>query len=190
MSVQKIETVKKSRKDQGTCSKCRCALPAGTGYLYWMPGFRSNYKIVRCLKPSCFPKPSERETSKIASILAAQENFAEVIDDACDVEEAETAVREVGTALREVADEYQEALDAWEHGNEQLQEKVDHYSAQADELEDWSYEGEQEKEHCEFYEDEEHDESDESCDCEEKALQWLDDLRAGARDAVDNVDFA
>lgn len=190
MSVQKIETVKKSRKDQGQCSRCRCALPVGSGYLYWMPGFRSNYKIVRCLKVSCFPKPSERETSKVATILAAQENSAEVIDDACDVEEVETAVQEVGNSIREVADEYQEALDAWEHGNEQLQEKVDHYETQAEELENWSYEGDHEPGHCDNYEHPDHDESDEYCDCEEKSLQWLDEIRDAARDAVGNVDFA
>lgn len=181
MSVQKIETVQKSRKDQGKCTKCGTELPAGTGYLYWYPGFRSNYKIVRCLKPECYPMPSERETSKAATIMAAQETFGNLINRQESVEDIESAVQEVGSAVREVVDEYEEALEAWENGNEQLQEKVDTYTDQADELENWEWDGEEEPER------EEGEDEDAFSD---RRSDWLEEVRDAAREAVDGIEFA
>jgi hypothetical protein len=193
MSVQKIETVKASRKDQGKCSKCGDALPAGTGYLYWYPGFRSKYKIVRCLKSECFPRPSERETSKSATILAAQEAFHDSIGGQDSPDDIEAAVQEVADAVREVADEYQEALDQWENGNEQLQEKVDTYESSASEIEGWSWDGASEPDHCDEHgsrSDWEQDEIDACKDCQEKREEWLEECRDAAREVVDNVELA
>lgn len=128
-------TVKKSRKDQGKCGRCGDALPAGSAYRYWMPIFRSKYKMVRCMKNPCTPKPSELDQSKTSTILAAQEEFA--INQFDDADEMKNAVQEVAEAVREVADEYRDALDAWEHGNSRLEELADHYEDQATTLEDW-----------------------------------------------------
>jgi DNA repair ATPase RecN len=191
MSVAKIETVKKSRKDQGKCSKCGVELPAGSGYLCWYPQFRSNYKIVRCLKSDCYPTPGERESSKAATILLAQESFHNLISQQESVEDIEQAVQEVADAVREVADEYQEALDQWENGNEQLQEKVDHYESQTDEADGWQWGGDSEPDHCDEHgsrSDWEQDEIDACEDCQEKREEWLEECRDAAREVVDNVE--
>jgi len=192
MSVAKIETVKKSRKDQGKCSKCGVELPAGSGYLCWYPMFRSNYKIVRCLKAECFPAPSERESSKAATILAAQETFHNLIARQDSPEDIEAAVQEVADAAREVADEYQEALDQWENGNEQLQEKVDHYESQADEADGWSWDGNTDYDLCSEHEGREDDVPEDEiqqCEaCQEKREEWLEECRDAAREIVDSIE--
>lgn len=194
MSVQKIETVKASRKDQGKCSKCGVELPAGTGYLYWSPGFRSRSKIVRCLKSECFPRPSERETSKAVTILAAQESFEDNVGSLDSPDDIEAAVQEVAEAVREVCDEYQSALDEWPNGNEQIQEKVDHYEDQASEIESWSWDGNTDYDLCEEHvgrEDEVPEEEIQQCGvCQQLRDEWLEECRNAAREAVQNVETA
>jgi hypothetical protein len=191
MSVQKIERVKSSRKDQGKCSKCGTELPVGTGYLYWYPGFRSRYKIVRCLKDECFPRPSERETSKAATILAAQESFHDHIGELETPGEIEAAVQEVADAVTEVKDEYQEALDQWENGNEQLQEKVDAYETAGYEIDGWSFDGDEEPRLCEDHEESERGSAAvEDCGvCQQLEEEWLDEIRDAAREVVDNIEL-
>ena len=179
MSVQKLEIVKKARKDQGKCSRCGDALPAGSAYQYWYPGFRSNYKIVRCMKAECFPRPSERETSKASTILAAQEKFADNIGTLDSVEDIEAAVQEVADAVEEVREEYESALDSWENGNEQLQEKVDHYESQTYDVDGWNWDGEGEPE-------KEDDESDE--DFATRQDEWIEEVRQAARDIVESIE--
>lgn len=188
MSVAKVVRVDKSRKDQGKCGRCGDELPAGSGYIWWKMGFRSNYKYKRCLKAVCFPKPSERETNKTATILAAQETFDENIGELEDKGEIEIAVQEVGAAVREVAEEYQEALDQWEHGNEALQEQVDHYEGRADEVENWESSEAEEPEYCEAHEEEQADTS-ECEDCQERREDWIQKIRDEAADAVNNIEF-
>jgi DNA repair ATPase RecN len=191
MSVQKIETVKKSRKAQGHCTKCGDELPAGSGYLYWYPGFRSNYKIVRCLKADCYPMPSERETSKAATILAAQESFHNLINRYDSVGDIQEAVQAVAEAVQEVADEYQEALDQWENGNEQLQEKVDHYTDQSNEIDGWEWDGADEPDLCDEHgsrSDWEDEEIQQCEDCQNNRSDWLEEVRDAAREAVGNVE--
>lgn len=194
MAVQKIETVQKSRKAQGKCTKCGDELPAGTGYLYWYPGFRSKYKIVRCLKSECYPRPSERETSKAAGIYAAQESFEDNVGSLDSPDDIEAAVQDVAEAVREVADEYEEALSAWENGNEQLQEKVDHYQSQADELDGWSWDGNTDYDLCSEHvgrEDEVPEEEIQQCGvCQQLRDEWLEECRDAARDVVQSVETA
>lgn len=189
MSVAKIETVHKSRKDQGKCSKCGVELPAGSGYLCWYPQFRSNRKIVRCLKKECFPTPGERESSKAATILLAQESFHDTIGELEDLTDIETAVQEVAEAVEEVASEYSDALDAWENGNEQIQEKVDHYTEQSDNILNWSYEGPDQPDRCDEYEEESHPEDSAECEaCRELHETWVEEARQAARDMVDGIE--
>lgn len=180
MSVARVVTVQKSRKDQGKCGKCGVELPAGTGYKFWKMGFRSNYKYKRCLKVECAPKPSERETNKTATILAAQEAFEETTFDFGDVTSLEEAVHSVAESVREVSDEYQEGLDQWEHGNESLQEKVEHYSSQADELESWTVSESEGPEPADYDTEEEH---------EKACVEWWDRVVEEANEAVNNIDF-
>lgn len=179
MSVAKVETVKSSRKDQGVCGKCKEPLPKGTGYRYFYVGFRSNFKQVRCLKPECAPRPSERESSKVATWYAAQETFEDQIDHLDNKDDIESAVQEAGSSARELADEYRESADAWENGNEQLQEKADHWESQADEIENWTFEGDEEPEQ----EDGEPEDT-----FNERHDAWLDGVREAAREAIDSVD--
>lgn len=192
MSVKKIEIVKKSRKDQGTCGKCGDPLPAGTGYLCWYPQFRSNYKKVRCLKPECFPRPSERESTYAATILAAQEAFHDNVAGLDSPDDIEAAVQEVADAIDGVKGEYEGALDAWEHGNEQLQEKVDHYEDQHSELDGWSWDGNTDYDLCEEHEgreDEVGEDAIQECEaCQEKREEWLEECRNAAREVVDAVE--
>lgn len=189
MSVARVNTVNKAAKDQGTCGRCGKPLPKGEPYLWYTVGFRSDYKHKRCLDPACYPRESERDTSKYATVLAAIESFNDNIDSLTEIDEVEQAVQDVAEAIAEVRDEYQEALDAWENGNEQLQEKVDHYEEQESELAYWEYDGEQEAYPCD-----EHDEGGElveGCEqCEANRDEWLENLREAARDAVSNVEPA
>lgn len=191
MSVAKVVTVSKSRQDQGKCGHCGDELPKGSGYLWWKMGFRSNYKYKRCLKAHCFPKPSERETNKTATILAAQESFEENIQGLDSKEDIEDAVHAVGEAVREVADEYREAAESWENGNPELEEKADHYEMAADEAENWQTGEDDEPEQCDGEGDEPCTEED-PADCSiSKGMReaWLDRMREEAIDAVNNIEF-
>lgn len=190
MSVAKVVRVEKSRKDQGKCGHCGDELPAGSGYVWWKMGFRSNYKHKRCLKAVCFPKPSERESNKTATILAAQESFEMQIDNINDKEEIESLVQEVGSAVREVAEEYREAADAWEQGNSELEEKADHYEGQADESENWESDKGEEPELCEKHEEEGDQDKAANCeDCQEKREEWIQEIRDEATEVVNNIEF-
>lgn len=183
MSVARVMTIQKSRKDQGTCRSCGDPLPKGSGYRFWKMGFRSNYKHKVCLKDQCFPSPSSRESSKFATILAAQEVFEAQVDDLREPDEFEAAVADVHAAVEEVRDEYQEALDQWEHGNDQLQEMVDHYESAASELESWSLSNPDKPEPTDYTAD------DDGAEEYEKELeQWLEEARNEASEAVQGVE--
>lgn len=192
MSVARVYTTKKSRKAQRPCEKCGVELPVGSGYLYYYVGFRSNFKHVRCLKSECFPKPSERESSLFSSVLAAQESFHDQVGQADSPEDIEALVQEVADAVDELKSEYESALDQWENGNEQLQEKVDHYESQHSELDGWSWGGSSDYDLCEEHEgreDEVGEEAIQECsDCQEKREEWLEECRDAAREVVDSVE--
>lgn len=192
MSVARVTTVAKSRKDQGKCGRCGKELPAGTGYLYWLPYFRSNYKMVRCLDAGCFPPISERESSKAATIYAAQESFEANVGDLITKDDIEAAVQEVADAITEVREEYESALDGWEYGNEQLQEKVDHYESQASELDGWTFDGADEWELCDEHDEAEADREDEAVEaceqCQQNKEDWLEEMREAAREVVGAVE--
>lgn len=180
MSVARVVTVKKAAKDQGKCGSCGVEINKGDGYHWWKMGFRSNYKYKACLKSECFPSPSSRESSKFATIMAAQETFHSQIDNADSQDVIESLVEDVASAVEEVQSEYQDALDQWEHGNEALQEKVDHYDGMVSEIQSFQLtESEPEKE--DFSSDEEfqtaHDE-------------WLEHARQEAIDAVEGIEQA
>lgn len=192
MSVAKVTVVQKARQDQGECGRCGKPLPAGSGYLWWTVGFRSSYKHKRCLREECYPRPSERESSKAASVLAAQEDFAAQVWSLWTVDDIEAAVADVAQAVVDLRDEYDEALQSWEYGNEQLQEKYDHYDSQSYEIEGWSWDGTYDWERCE-----EHDEADAEVDedgtpeceaCAESREAWINEVREAASEVVDAVE--
>lgn len=192
MSTAKVNVVKKARQDQGKCENCGAELKAGDGYLWFTVGFRSNWKHKRCLRSECFPRPSERESSKFASVMAAQEDFDESVGGMYEVDEIEAAVQAVADALNELRDEYDEALGAWEYGNEQLQEKVDHYESQAYEVDGWTWDGTEDWDRCdEHYDEDPEFEEDGTPKCEACAEQredWIEQVRDAARDVVNSIE--
>lgn len=197
--MARITTVKAARKPQGKCGKCGVEIEKGDGYRWAKPGFRTRSKMIRCLKGQCSFRPSELDQSKKATILAAQENFEDQIDNLTTADEITEAVEEVATAVREVADEYQEALDQWENGNSQLEEFVYHYEAQADELEGFALnttvpeEPQQEDYESEESDDDDEDEVEETDGGYDEAhQQWeseLEDAKQEARDAVEGIEL-
>lgn len=187
MSVAKLHEVKKSMKDQGKCENCGEELPKGSAYRWYIIGFRSTYKHKRCTKATCFPLPSVRESSLFSSVLAAQEAFEDSIDELEDKDDIEAAVEEVASAVEELKNEYEDALELWPNGNEQLQEKVDHYDGQLDELQGWSFEGDDEPTLCE--EHVEVGEAGEDCEeCEQNKQEWIDEMREAAREVVSGIE--
>jgi hypothetical protein len=131
VSLAKIVTVRRAQKDQGKCETCDTPLPAGVGYKHYSVGFRG-FKRRRCL--SCpDPKPSERESSKIAGVYAAQE--AVDVGTITTVEDAQAVLQEFAEAVREVAQEYEDAADAMGEAGYEMQEKADVLNGAADDVE-------------------------------------------------------
>lgn len=151
MSVAKVHTVAKARKDQGECESCRTPLPAGSPYRWFSVGFRSKFKHKRCTKPVCTPRPSQLESSKLADVYAAQEDAEDAIDSASEIDDITAAVGELGSAIREVADEYTEAStdDNGTVFNIEAQERAETLEAAADECDGWTPEAEDTEENVE-----------------------------------------
>lgn len=111
MSLAQVKTVKRAQKDQGKCSKCGVPLPAGNGYRYYKPGFRSRVKIRRCLKPECTPLRSELESSRMSEVYSAQEECEKAIADALTESDVRDALDECSLRVQTVLDEYQASID-------------------------------------------------------------------------------
>lgn len=138
MSQARIEYVKKSRKAQKPCEKCREELPVGSAYLYFYVGFRSNYKRVRCMKTECFPTRGERESSLLGEVYDAQDNAEKTIQEAESWDDIKLALDEVAEACRNVASQYEEASTD-ENGNTFNQDAADRaeiLERAADDIED------------------------------------------------------
>lgn len=147
MSVARIHTVEKSRKDQGACEKCRTPLPKGSAYRWFSVGYHAKFKHKRCLKHGCFPKPSERESSSKSGIMAAMETFEG--QDFDNIDDLQSAFEDVKGAFEEYADECRTAADAWENGNSQLEERADAAEQANYGVEDWEpedFQGEMDEE--------------------------------------------
>lgn len=109
MSLAVLKTVQKARQDQGSCYKCHDALPAGGPYRYFRAGFRGPKRKV-CMKPECTPKQSERESSKLADVYAAQEEAYTAIEAATTVEEVDDAITTLQDAVDTVIGEYEDSV--------------------------------------------------------------------------------
>lgn len=179
MSLARIYTTKTVRKDW-TCGKCGAAIRKGVdGRISFAVGFRG-YEQTRCTKPECYPTPSERESSAVASVYAAQEavdfSTAESLDD------LESLVEEVAAACEEVASEY-EGSEMFEI-NEDLQERADPLNEAADTLRDWADSLEEEPTEEDWDpEDSEHE------SFADAHAAWLDDAREAAETAVNEVEL-
>jgi hypothetical protein len=140
MSLAKVNRIGRVR-NPGTCEKCGLEIKKGDPAVRFAVGFRG-YTRTRCTKPECFPKPSERESSLVADVYAAQEEVD--VDSAETLEELEQIRDDVATATREVAGQYEdsEMFDK----NPDLQERAEQLNSAADELDNWQPEGDDEPE--------------------------------------------
>lgn len=187
--MARVHTMKGSRKPH-TCEICKDVIPAGRGYRYFQVGFRNSYKHIRCMKPTCSPRPSQLTNSKVSAILAAQESahdeLTSISGSVGTTDDVKSVVDSVAQAIEEVKDEYQESLDAWENGNASLEEKVETLEAAHDELDNWAPDLDDSPPAC----DEHAGEPEESCDaCESAADLWWSDVIQEARDAIDAVEL-
>lgn len=131
MSLAKINRVGRVRKVT-ECEKCGDKIWIGQPAVKFAVGFRGRTR-VRCTKPECFPKPSERESSLVSSAYAAQEEAD--VEGAGSLDDLENIRSDVAEAVREVASEY-ESSEMFER-NYDLQERADMLNSAADELENW-----------------------------------------------------
>lgn len=129
-----LRSVKKARKDQGNCSSCGVALPEGSPYRYYRPGFRSKEKVRVCMKPDCTPKGSSLDQSKMSGALAAQETLLSAIDAATTPQDVHDALEEASASAQEVKDEYEEALQTTPMLEEMVQPLIDALEAWIDEM--------------------------------------------------------
>jgi Fe-S oxidoreductase len=181
MSVARLHTVNKARKDQGKCGKCGTPLPAGSPYRHFSVGFRSSYVQKRCMKIECTPRPSERESSKLSSVYAAMEAAEDELAGlrSADVGEQDTVtsiVTTVAEEVRTVADEYREAdsyIGGGGSGSTVSEERADTLESAADELESFQPSADPaDFTECEDAGDEDHDaDTCEACG-EDKARLW------------------
>ena len=129
--MARVHTVKKSRKDQGTCGKCGDALLAGSAYRHFSPGFRSR-KRKRCMKGGCSPRPSDLTASdKKQRIYEAQETVEDELRDwdRKDVSALKDLLETLNETINEVAEEYTEAAEHFGGEGENAE--------RAEELESW-----------------------------------------------------
>lgn len=177
MSVARITTVKKSRKEW-KCGKCGDEIKKGEPVLHFAVGFRG-LEQHRCAMPGCFPKPSERESSAVASVLAAQEEFD--VSNASSLEELEEAVSAVSEAATEVAEEY-ENNEMFEI-NQDLQERAETLNSAAEALEGW-------QDDLDDIPVEEEEDSWLDHDSFEEAFDdWIEEARRVAEEAVNEMEL-
>ena len=111
--MPRVNRVKKARKDQGSCGRCRTPLPAGSAYRWWK--FRHGGKHKRCMAEKCRPRASELTGSEfLSAVYSAQETFSG--SDYSTPDELADALRTMAEELREAAQIRIEAADAIEGG--------------------------------------------------------------------------
>jgi len=185
MSVAKVSYVKRSRKTY-RCEKCRDELPVGSAYRWFVVGFRSSYSHIRCMKTSCAPRPSERESSQMSAVLAALEDaedqlsvleWSESFND-----ELRGIAESVVEAINDVAGAYEEADQSFGGGgNTDMAERADNLRSAADELDSFYPDGAPDP--CS-----EHDELDTDCvDCTEAIDAYVDEAKSELVDKLSDA---
>lgn len=193
---------------KGATLKCSVdgePIQKGERYYWWKPGFRSRYKVIRCMKHA--PKPSETNSSKLSTIMAAQETAEEALDALVGYEtsDIEQIVNDVAQAFEDVAEEYRDAAEASPTGlifGEDYNEKADTLENSASDLQSWSpsedepdYEHETHASHPDNIEEGDDTEPVEDADperCEECAdarQEWWDNMVEEARSAIQDADM-
>lgn len=145
------ETGKRFRPKRGApkpgmrkCGRCGDPLPKGSSYLTFAVGFRG-YDQFRCMKSACYPKPSERESSLVASILSAQEGATENIGGIEWQGSAEEIISSlegerdsVVEAIDEVRQQYEDADEAMGGHQGANYERAETLQSSMDELSNWT----------------------------------------------------
>lgn len=124
------------------CGKCGDEIQVGAPYLYWEPYFRSSMKSIRCMKASCSPRPSERDSSLMSSVLAAQESVEASLSEATQesASDFEELAQEMADALEEVIDQYKEADEHFGgQGSSEAGQKAEELESSKDEIESLSF---------------------------------------------------
>jgi len=179
MSLAKVNRIGRVRKS-GRCEKCGLEINKGDPAVRFAVGFRG-FTRTRCTKSECFPKPSERESSLVSGVYAAQEEVD--LSTAGSLEDLTTARDDVVAATQEVAGEYEDS-EMFER-NEDLQERADTLNNAADELEQWEPADEEPEEDAEEWTvgDTEY------TDFEEAHTAWLEAARESLQAAIDEMEL-
>lgn len=131
MSLARVHRMNRVRKEW-VCGKCREEIPVGAGRLAFAVGFRGREQ-TRCLKPECYPRPSERESSLVADVYAAQES---VDFTTCETtEEFRETLQEIIDACEDVVSQYQDH--PMFDNNYDLQERAEMIEQAGEELSNW-----------------------------------------------------
>lgn len=199
MSLAKTKTTKAAK--EYTCEKCREAILKGESYISYKVGFRSRYVHRRHDLPGCRPRPSERESSKLADVYAAQESAQDALDSLdsnnASIEELESIRDEFAQAIRDVAEEYSEAStdDNGTVFNVDAEDRAYTLESAADEIENVDLESS--RSDCQNCDGtgryDQADREDGGADCDEcEGSGSIDDVESAIstlRDAVDSVEL-
>src|SRR5687768_7987713 len=105
--MARVHKKKKSTRGKPySCIRCDKPIKAGQEYYEWTP-FRSFPR--RKHAEHGYPKASETDTSKMATVYAAIEDAEQTIATAEDPSDMASALDSVAESAREVASEYEEA---------------------------------------------------------------------------------
>ena len=169
-----------------TCERDGTLINKGEPYRWFKVGFRSNYKHIRCMKPECTPRPSELESSNLATAYAAQEDALDSANSVDNPDDAQQVVDEFSSALQELAEEYRTASENPNTGvvfNTDAEERADTLESAAGELD--GFDPPELPEPCP-----DHPEGSSNCDsCTGILEDYVEELREATRAAINEVSF-
>lgn len=161
----RVKHVKKARKAQGNCTRCRAPIEVGSAYR-WIKR-RGGPRINRCMEAACAFTNSDLTSGKVSDAWSAIETAQAEIAEADSEQECMDALASCAESLREVAEEYAEsASNIREHFSEsatadECEEKAEELESFASDLDGWTPE---------------HDESSSIEEVREQASAALDDF--------------
>jgi hypothetical protein len=188
-------TDKTKPKPLRKCEKCGKTIELGMPYKHVSPksGPYGGVKRIRCADCPSW-KPSELSSSKMASIMAAQEEFD--VSDCESVEDINDRLNDFAATVREVGEEYKESAQNMEDGFGHSTEMSQDLESKGDELDGWADDlengvDEKEPDACEAHTDEGNVAKD-GDDCEACQELWddaLEEMRNEADDKINSSPF-
>lgn len=136
-----------SKTADGTirCGHCGGTIAKGDPYRWWanrLPGARSGYKQVRCMRPDCRPTMAEMTPGRRGQLMQIQEEGSAQIADARSVEDLQSIAESLAGEVRDLAQELVDGADAMVEGfghdtyqSDELRERGETLESQAEELE-------------------------------------------------------